>query len=175
MTDLAAPLAAQATEPFDAATVAGERYELHPRVRTLWRLQSIAVALGAIVVPGIPAGVFVGGWQGLVAALALAALVLLVLERYHAAYHRTFRCVLLPDGLLLARGVVFRSETFVPRARIQHTDVDQGPIARRFGIAKLKVYTAGSTVGELDVSGLPRERAIALREQLLGREGHDAV
>jgi hypothetical protein len=175
MTELSEPLVTPVTESFDAETIAGERYALHPRVRALWRMRAIGIALFTIAVPGIPVGVLVGGWQGFVAAFALAALVLFALERYHAAYHRGFRCVLLPDGLLLARGVVFHSETFVPRARIQHTDVDQGPIARRYGIAKLKVYTAGSTVGELEVAGLPREAAIALRDRLLGREGDDAL
>ena len=63
----------------------------------------------------------------------------------------------------------------MPRARIQHTDVDEGPIARRFGIATMKVFTAGSEVSELEIDGLSRADALALRDRLLGRTGADGV
>ena len=160
--------------PFDADTMPGEHYALHPGVRTLWRIQSTILA-AAITVPGIVALSLAFGWYGPVLAVLVGIAIYLASVRYHAAYLARFRCVLLPDGLLIRRGVLWQGETFVPRPRIQHTDVDQGPIARRFGIAKLKVFTAGTQEGQLEVDGLRREDAIALRDKLLGRDGHDAV
>jgi membrane protein YdbS with pleckstrin-like domain len=159
---------------FDADTVAGEHYALHPAVRTLWRIQT-AIFAALVVLPGTIPTVLVLGWYGPLLSLLVAVAILVLGARYHRAYLANFRCVLLPDGLLIRRGVLWQSETFVPRPRIQHTDVDQGPIARRFGIAKLKVFTAGTQEGQLEVDGLRREDAIALRDKLLGRDGHDAV
>jgi len=163
-----------APAPFDAETLPGERFDLHPRIVSLWRMQSFALA-ASVTVPGLfPAAAFAGVYGILLAGVVAVAIVL-----YSAAYRRryleTFRCVLLPDGLLLKRGVIWQTETFVPRPRIQHTDVHEGPIARHFGIATLKIFTAGTQVGQLQVDGLPRESALSLRDRLLGRDGHDAV
>ena len=160
--------------PFDADTMPGEHYALHPAVRKLWRIQALIVA-AAIAVPNIVIMTIVIGWFGPLLAVLVGIAIYLAISRYHDAYLVRFRCVLLPDGLLIRRGVLWQGETFVPRPRIQHTDVDQGPIARRFGIAKLKVFTAGTQEGQLEVDGLRREDAIALRDKLLGRDGHDAV
>jgi uncharacterized protein len=160
--------------PFDADSLPGEHYALHPDIRKLWRIQSAIVA-AVIAMPNIVILSIVLGWYGPLVALLVGVAIYALSSRYHAAYLARFRCVLLPDGLLIRRGVLWQGETFVPRPRIQHTDVDQGPIARRFGIAKLKVFTAGTQLGQLEVDGLRREDAIALRDKLLGRDGHDAV
>jgi uncharacterized protein len=79
------------------------------------------------------------------------------------------------DGLRLVRGVWWRTVTTVPRSRVQHTDVTQGPIERRFGLATLVVYTAGTAHAEVGVPGLAYSRALALRDVLVGvPPRHDA-
>lgn len=160
--------------PLDADRIAGDTYALHPRVHALWLWQWMTLA-GVLSLPGVGVSLLAQIWLLLPVVLLAALLFVRIGVRYGRRYAATFRCVLLPDGLLLRRGVWWRKETFVPRARIQHTDVNEGPIARRFGIATLKVFTAGSQVSELEIEGLPRESAIALRDKLLGRAGHDAV
>ena len=168
--------AAPAVELLDAERIAGTRYDLSPRIRTLWFWQAIISA----VIPAIPltfVGLAAEHTVFLLAAPLVAVLIVLLRTAYNRAYLRNFLCVLLPDGVLLKRGVLWRTETFVPRPRIQHTDVTQGPIARHFGIATIKIFTAGSAIGQLQVEGLPRDDAVALRDRLLGRAGagHDAV
>jgi len=83
-----------------------------------------------------------------------------------------------PDGFEIKRGVVFRHVVTVPRNRIQHTDVAQGPIQRRFGLATLSVHTAGTQEYEVQLSGIDRELALLVRDTLLegheGREGDGA-
>ena len=79
------------------------------------------------------------------------------------------------DGLEIRRGVVWRSIINVPRTRVQHTDVSQGPIERSHGLSTLIVHTAGTQHAQVALSGLSRENAIALRDQLLPRDGRDAV
>lgn len=79
------------------------------------------------------------------------------------------------DGLEIRRGVIWRSIVNVPRPRVQHTDVSQGPIERSHELSMLIVHTAGTEHAQVALPGLSRENALALRDQLLPRDGRDAV
>jgi hypothetical protein len=70
-------------------------------------------------------------------------------------------------GLWIRRGVLWRSIVSVPRSRIQHTDVRQGPVERAFGLATLVVHTAGTEHASIALSGVDRDTAIAVRDHLL--------
>jgi membrane protein YdbS with pleckstrin-like domain len=90
------------------------------------------------------------------------------------SYRHTFYKVD-PDGLEIRRGVVWRSVTSVPRSRVQHTDVSQGPLERRFDLGTLVVYTAGTDHAQVQLPGLPHARALRIRDHLLPTGGDDAV
>ncbi len=79
------------------------------------------------------------------------------------------------DGLEIRRGVIWRGIVNVPRTRVQHTDVSQGPIERSHGLSTLIVHTAGTEHAMVVLPGLSREDALSLRDQLLPRDGRDAV
>lgn len=79
------------------------------------------------------------------------------------------------EGLYIQRGVLWRRKTLVPRNRIQHTDVAQGPLQRHFSIAKLIVYTAGTRDASVTLDGLQFSIANDLREQLRQDGDDDAV
>jgi len=79
------------------------------------------------------------------------------------------------DGLEIRRGVIWRTIVNVPRTRVQHTDVSQGPVERSHGLSTLIVHTAGTEHAQVVLPGLSRENAITLRDQLLPRDGRDAV
>jgi uncharacterized protein len=70
------------------------------------------------------------------------------------------------DRLRIARGYMFYSDTVVPFGRIQHIDVDQGPIERRYNLATLSVHTAGTHGSTVTLPGLLHADAIALRERI---------
>lgn len=72
-----------------------------------------------------------------------------------------------PFGLELRRGVWFRHSLSVPRARVQHTDVERGPLERRFDLATLVVHTAGHQHSEIRLEGLEHGTALAIRDYLL--------
>lgn len=160
--------------PAPPETSEGEVFPLHPRASLLWLAQAVA-GIAVVAVPAAFVTLVSGLWL-LAAALPLAGVLFVVASGlYTRAYLRRFRCRLLADGLLIERGVWWRSETFVPRARIQHTDVEQGPLQRRLGMATLEVYTAGTHASRLAVHGMDRDGALRLRDRLLGRGGHDAL
>ncbi len=70
------------------------------------------------------------------------------------------------QGLEIRRGIWWHHRIFIPRNRIQHTDVRQGPLERRFGLATLIVNTGGTHEPSISLSGLAREHAERLRDQL---------
>lgn len=74
-------------------------------------------------------------------------------------------------GLQVRRGLLWRSEVLVPRTRVQHLDIERGPIERRFGLATLVVHTAGTRLHALRQSGFPDADAVAIRDALLPEAG----
>lgn len=70
-------------------------------------------------------------------------------------------------GLQVRRGVFWRKEVLVPRSRVQHLDLERGPIERHFGLATLVVHTAGTRMHALRQSGFFDADAVALRDALL--------
>jgi membrane protein YdbS with pleckstrin-like domain len=79
------------------------------------------------------------------------------------------------DGLEIQRGVYWRTITNVPRSRVQHTDVSQGPLERRHGLGTLVVYTAGTQHAEVKLPGLAFSVARGIRAHLLPDGDGDAV
>ena len=107
----------------------------------------LALAL-LVVLPGL------GAWMGL---------------RRHAAT----RWRLDGDGYALRRGRLWRHETFVPKSRVQHLDIQHGPIERRFGLSTLVIHTAGSRNSSVATAGLDAEDAERLRDHLARWIEHD--
>lgn len=70
------------------------------------------------------------------------------------------------DRLQIERGYLFYTDTVVPYGRIQHIDVDQGPIERRYDLATLSAHTAGTHGSTITLPGLKHADALALRERI---------
>jgi len=87
--------------------------------------------------------------------------------------HTAYR--LSEQGIRIRRGVLWRIAISVPRSRVQHTDVAQGPIERLFDLATLVVYTAGTQHASVQLSGLKHETALAIRDHLIDSDDDDAV
>lgn len=61
---------------------------------------------------------------------------------------------------------VFR-QTILPYKRIQHVEIKQGPLFKAFSLFSLKVYTAGSSAGDLSIAGLNKNDADKLKARIL--------
>jgi len=70
------------------------------------------------------------------------------------------------DRLRIVRGYLFYRDTVVPFGRIQHIDVDQGPIDRRYDLAILTVHTAGNHNSKVALPGLRHADALHMREAI---------
>ena len=149
------------------AAIDGGWRPLPPRARWLFVLGNLsalgALALGLLV----PIGLLLGDTP-IALPLALTVLVVLpglgvwlALRRYAGTHWR-----LDGHGYGLRRGRMWRRETFVPRSRVQHLDLQRGPLERRFGLATLVVHTAGTRQNAVATGGLGEDDAEWLRDRL---------
>ena len=152
---------------------------LDPRVIPLWRVTGGigSAVLATVLLVGalafaVPSGIVawaLGAW-GLVV-VALAAYTWWYPRRAHAAWGWR-----IDERVLEIRsGVVFRVTRLVPLSRLQHVDLQSGPIERSFGLASLIVHTAGTHDSSVPLPGLDAAAAAALRDHLALVSGDDAV
>jgi uncharacterized protein len=107
--------------------------------------------------------------------LAIAVALGVFAWRWPSFEHRWCKYRVDRDGIEIHKGVVWRTVTNVPRSRIQHTDVSQGPIERNFELATLHIFTAGTEHSEVALHGLAHERAVRIRDHLLLGGENDGV
>jgi membrane protein YdbS with pleckstrin-like domain len=145
------------------------------------KLQRQVAVVGTAVwgVVGLGAIAMIVAWSGqgglLRVPLIVATAVALVAHAWWGQYkpglayrHASFRVDEL--GIEIRQGVFWRSVIDVPRSRVQHTDVSQGPWERRHGLGTLEIYTAGVSFSMVALPGLDHARALAIRDTLLPRE-----
>jgi membrane protein YdbS with pleckstrin-like domain len=105
----------------------------------------------------------------------LTALLVWLTVRWPHINYRHWRYRVAPDGIEIWSGVLWRQAVAVPRSRVQHIDVSQGPIERSYGLATLSVYTAGTQYSKVDLPGLDHGVAIAIRDALLPKDAEPTV
>jgi membrane protein YdbS with pleckstrin-like domain len=155
-----------------------ERQRLDPRSVTAGRIGGwIFVAVVALVAGGGSLAALVlshAPWISWVGSAIVIGVPLLLLAlaahlgpawRYESSWFRVDE-----DGLEFAHGRWWRHLVSIPRARIQHTDVTQGPFERWLGLGTLVIYTAGTEHAAVPIEGLPHAAALALRDALLSRQ-----
>ena len=134
-------------------------------------VSGIVGAITAVAVAGGSAGLLpllIDGWPARIGAALVWWTVLAVIGALlgRARWRRTY-WRLDERGLQVRRGLVWHKEVLVPRSRVQHLDLERGPIERRFGLATLVAHTAGTRVNALRQSGFLDADAVALRDALL--------
>lgn len=108
-------------------------------------------------------------WILLTAGIAWLSYAWPVLEYRHTSYK------LDSQGIEIRSGVVWRAVTNVPRSRVQHIDVSQGPMERSYDLGRLIIHTAGTDHSRVELPGLNHHAAFSLRNHLLPGGSDDAV
>jgi membrane protein YdbS with pleckstrin-like domain len=60
-------------------------------------------------------------------------------------------------------GLFWRKTVIVAFNRVQHVEVSSGPLQRKFGLASVKLFTAGGSSVDLRIDGLAANRAEHIR------------
>lgn len=79
------------------------------------------------------------------------------------------------DELHVKSGLWVRGRTAVPYGRVQHIDLSQGPVERRYGVATLTLHTAGTRNSAVSLPGLDLEEAERMRDEIRARIRQDMM
>lgn len=156
---------------------------LDPRVITLNRIGGaiVGLVLGGLYSLTVLIVFFVAEWplwgRVLFAStwIPVAACLLWLAIQWPAIDYRHWRYRIDREGIEIWSGVVWRQAVVIPRSRVQHIDVSQGPIERSYGLATLSIYTAGTQYSRIDLPGLDHGVALTLRDALLPTDAERAV
>ena len=162
--------------------VQGVYHSVDPKSVSVARIVGLSTVFGVAAAPfigvttawafgGIPTWLYLlllGGCALFLGAAAFAT------YRIPALHHRHLSYRVDETGMQIKRGILWRKATSIPRSRVQHTDVAQGPLQRSFGLARLTIYTAGTEGASIPLNGLAHEIALKLRDHLLPAHEDDA-
>lgn len=130
-------------------------------------------ALGGLrqSVAGIAAGIFVLRDQGPIFWVALAVIVVVALIQIVAAWLQWHRLTyhVGPEDIRLESGVLARAARSVPYERIQDVSLEQGPLARLFGLVEVRFETGAGGADDLSLTYLTVPEGEALRELVRAR------
>lgn len=162
-----ASLAGFVPEVFPAAAL--DRVLTAPMQEGLWRrprpIAAVRIALDSTISWGMVMALVVW-WRP---EWALRTLWLLPLLWLLAVVRRRARGLLLTNGYVVVReGGVARTTMILPESKLQLVEVRQGPLQRLFGMATLRLTTAG-TGGDADMVDLPLAEARSVQEDLVAR------
>lgn len=149
----------------DAALPKVEAVELkrHPRRYLPYLLITSILPFTFILLGGLIMMLFGLFWWGLSAIGAWFLIIILIsLEEIKGFPIRGY--AIRQHDITYQKGWLFFSKTTVPLNRIQHGEIVQGPIAQLFELSELRLFTAGGSVSDLPIGGLPYEEAQRLRE-----------
>jgi membrane protein YdbS with pleckstrin-like domain len=146
---------------------------LEPKVKTLWLVQAgisgviMTVIFGVVgtviqsnadeslTVPVALIGIAVGLLLGVIKAILTGV------KYAHTGYQVG------DDDLAYASGIFWRTQRFVPRARIQHVDLTAGPIARKLDLVEVSISVGGQPGAAITIPGLAADDGERLRQTLL--------
>ncbi|XZE53283.1 PH domain-containing protein [Planctomycetaceae bacterium SH139] len=158
--------------------------QVDPRSVLAGRLVGALTSLVLLVVVAVVLGIIQFSRQridlssGIAVGIFLLFAICLLSGNYYlpALHYRHLRYRLGPLGFEIRSGILWRKRITVPLSRVQHTDVAQGPLERRFSLSKLVVYTAGTEHASIQLAGLEFTVANRMRDSLVSsREPTDGV
>lgn len=79
------------------------------------------------------------------------------------AKYARFRYELFEEELEIQSGLIFISNVLIPMARVQHVELESGPLMRKYNLAGVSVVTAATTH---KISGLKLEEAQQLKQRI---------
>lgn len=158
--------AAPAPPPTDATLPGdGERTQLPERVVSYWRWSAalsgmviLAIASAIVMpIPGLPDAVRA---LILVVILGLIAVDIVVVQRKR---RDLWWYAIGSDQIDLEHGWLIVTRTVVPMTRVQHVELKRGPLADRFDLAALEIFTAA---GSVTIPALDRTEGEHIRQQI---------
>ena len=164
------------TDPESALCVPEGPRSIHPAIQKVWRFSALLTSALLVGVGALVEGLAlmrIDHWPFSIPIVLPGAFI--VLGGYSqwlvGRQWKSWTYELRDTDLVLTWGVMWQTRRVVARDRIQHLDINSGPMDRRFGLVQVVVHVAGGPVGA--IPGLQPTEAEALRTALLAGRGED--
>ena len=137
--------------------------------KILYIINSITFVVLLILLLGF-VGFVSGLFHWLTYALLLVWFFLILFSLWFASASTAHKSYLLRHRDISYRsGVFFRDWITVPFSRVQHCELSRGVLDRSFGLAELRVYTAGGSSSDISIPGLKNEVALQLKDFIISK------
>ncbi|WP_422660013.1 PH domain-containing protein [Paenibacillus sp. EC2-1] len=120
----------------------------------------LAIDIAYIVIAAMNDWTLIPGWIGI--GLFLVTLVWFTWILPELSY-RTFGFKVSEEELEIRSGFIWLSDIVVPMTRVQHVELERGPLLRKYGLAEVKVVTAAKTH---IIMALASDEAEQLKQQI---------
>jgi hypothetical protein len=148
-----------------------EWQQLHPRYVRRMQVERILIVLAALAASALPYLFLEGMFNPGIPLWALVIVFSIPFLGWPLISVPRLGYVVRDKDIIFKSGVVWRSVTAIPYNRVQHVETSSTPFDRKFGIANLKIFTAGGSGGDLQISGLGLDTAEQLRVYILDKVG----
>ncbi|MBO9534015.1 MAG: PH domain-containing protein [Solirubrobacteraceae bacterium] len=143
-----------------------ERIQLPERVVRYWRTNALIVWTPIVIAAVIGAVAAGDGIPG-IAAVALIVVPLLAaiidIAVVQPGRRRIWWYAIGEDQIDLQHGWIFVTRTVIPMTRVQHVEVQRGPVSSSFRLAELEIHTAA---GSVKIPALDADEADRIRQQI---------
>lgn len=137
---------------------------------------SYSLLWGILAAVAIVGGFLFDKWRiSLWAAAVLFLVVLVVMLAATGKIYEFMGYAIRENDICMRRGLFLKKHIVVPFNRIQHITVEQGPLARAFGLASLKVYSAAGELNDFVLDGITKERADEMKQYILEQIKRDDI
>jgi len=155
----------------------GEEFKPSPKLKTLYYLYFIFAAIPGILSWFIPLILFAPLGVALLFLMIILP-ILIFIAYWIPKYYDSIIYRFTENEIIGKRGVWFKRTGIVPYHRITNIDVVQGPIARKFGLASLRIQTAGysrAAAAEMSIDGVEHYEDLRTIIMDFVRRGREAI
>lgn len=132
-----------------------EFQSLHPAARKIWVMRGFIASFFLLGIP-LTVGLAAEFWWLFIPAVPWVFYLLVPGPVWEYAQ---WRYSVSERSIEIRHGVFFQKHTVVPVNRIEHMDIKQGPLLKKYGLSTLSITTASSTH---DIPAIPTETALQL-------------
>ncbi|HAJ75051.1 MAG TPA: hypothetical protein DCM64_01210 [Gammaproteobacteria bacterium] len=97
----------------------------------------------------------------------IVLLLMALLAWFVFASTRAIHYALRQHDVIVKSGVFWKQEVIQPLKRVQHVEVTRGPLDKRYGLANVKLFSAGTSKSTFRIPGIEHEQAEQIRQFVL--------
>lgn len=133
---------------------------VHPLAKKLWVINGLIFSLLIIIVViAVTLLLYKSIWI-IVGGLLLCVYCIVIAPEYE---YRQWKYFVNGEKVEIIHGIFIVKRTIIPINRIQHINIKQGPIQKKFDLSNVELFTAG---GQHAIEGLKSEVAASIADQL---------